>query len=179
MIIEIGGGEGGFKEYLETGRKHGRELHRDRLDQRIPLFGDLNVFEIATSSYKTKGNRYDHVTLSFSEHHVSDAILQIAVDEFREHVFAAWPESQRHRIALYAEAHRPRILSYVNSESGEEVERLIHIHIGIGKRDLQTGKFVELLGHLGPESDNLKFIDAFQESFNTRHGFASPKNHPQ
>lgn len=179
MIIEIGGGEGGFKEYLETGRKHGRELHRDRLDQRIPLFGDLNVFEIATSSYKTKGNRYDHVTLSFSEHHVSDAILQIAVDEFREHVFAAWPESQRHRIALYAEAHRPRILSYVNSESGEEVERLIHIHIGIGKRDLQTGKFVELLGHLGPESDNLKFIDAFQESFNTRHGFASPKDNPK
>lgn len=178
MIIEIGGGEGGLKEYLEHGRKAGRELHRDELDQRVPLYGDLEVFEIATT-YKGNGKKYDHVSLSFSENNVTDEMLQKTVDEFRDHALAAWPESERYRIAFYAEAHRPKILSYINSETGEEEKRYIHIHIGIGRRDLETGKSVEVLGYLGQESDNLKYIDAWQESFNARFGFSSPKDNPK
>lgn len=178
MIIEIGGGEGGLKEYLEHGRKVGRELHRDDLDQRIPLFGDLDVFELATD-YESDGKKYDHISLSFAENYVSDEMLQKAVGEFRDHALAAYPEDQRHRIAFYAEAHRPKILSHINAETGEEETRLTHIHIGIGRRDLLTGKSVEVLGYLGPESDNLKYVDAFQESFNARHGFSSPKDHPK
>lgn len=178
MIIEIGGGEGGLKEYLEHGRKVGRELHRDDLDQRIPLFGDLDVFELATD-YESDGKKYDHISLSFAENYVSDEMLQKAVDEFRDHVLAGYPEDQRHRIAFYAEAHRPKILSHINAETGEEETRLTHIHIGIGRRDLLTGKSVEVLGYLGPESDNLKYVDAFQESFNARHGFSSPKDCPK
>jgi len=179
MIIEIGGGEGGFKEYLETGQKKGRDLHRDQIDQRIPLFGDLDVFEVATSAQEGAGRCYDHITLSFAENHVTDETLQAAADEFRDHVFAAWPEAERHRVVFYAEAHRPKILSYTNSLTGECVERLTHIHIGIGRRNLETGEAVELLGYLGPGSNNLKFVDAFQESFNSRHGFASPKDNPK
>ncbi len=179
MIVEIGGGQSGLKEYLETGQKKGRDLHRNQLDQRIPLFGDLDVFDITTSSHEGEGQRYDHITLSFSENHVSDAMLQRAVNEFREHALAAWPESERHRIAFYAEAHRPKVLGYTNSETGEHVDRYTHIHIGIGRRDLETGKAIEPLGYLGPGSTNLKFIDAWQESFNSRHGFASPKDNPK
>lgn len=179
MIIEVGGGKGGLKEYLESGRKKGRELHRDQLDQRIPLFGDLEVFELATSNHEGEGHRYDHITLSFSENHVSDEMLQRTINKFRDHALAAWPEAERHRIAFYAEAHRPKILSYTNSESGELVDRLIHIHVGIGKRDLLTGKSINPLGYLGLGADNLKHIDAFQESFNARHGFASPKDNPK
>lgn len=178
MIIEIGGGEGGFKEYLEHGRKVGRDLHRDDLDQRIPLFGDLDVFELSTS-YEGDGKKYDHISLSFAENFVSDKMLQKAVDEFRDHALAAYPEEQRHRIAFYAEAHRPKILSHINAETGEEETRLTHIHIGIGRRDLLTGKSVEVLGFFGKKSDNLKYIDAFQESFNSRHGFSSPKDNPK
>ena len=178
MIVAIGGGTGGFKSYLETGHKKGRELHRDALDQRIALFGDLNVFELATSSQIGEGQKYDHITLSFSENHVSDEMLQIAVNEFRDHALSAWPEAERHKIAFYAEAHRPKILSYVNSLTGESVNRLVHIHIGLGKHDLLTGKVIEPLGYLGL-SDNLKFIDSFQESFNARHGFSSPKDNPK
>lgn len=178
MIVEIGGGEGGLKEYLEHGRKAGRELHRDELDQRVPLFGDLDVFELATS-YEGDGKKYDHITLSFSENYVSDEMLKKAVEKWRDHALSAWPEDQRHRIAFYAEAHRPKILCHTNAATGKEEQRLIHIHIGIGRRDLQTGKSVEVLGYLGPESDNLKYIDAFQESFNARHGFSSPKDHPK
>jgi len=179
MIIDGGGGKGGFKEYLETGQKKGRDIHRDQLDQRIPLLGDLNVFEIATSTHEGEGRRYDHITLSFSEHHVSDQMLQVVAEEFRDHALAAWQESERHRIAIYAEAHRPKILSYTNSETGEHVERFIHVHFGLGRHDLKTGEAIEPLGFLGPQTDNLKFIDAFQESFNSRYGFASPKDNPK
>ncbi|NOS97100.1 MAG: hypothetical protein HOP25_01340 [Methylotenera sp.] len=178
MIVAIGGGTGGFKSYLETGQKKGRELHRDVLDQRVPLFGDLNVFELATSIQTGEGQKYDHITLAFSENYVSDEMLQIAVSEFRDHALAAWPEAERHKIAFYAEAHRPKILSYTNNLNGESVQRLVHIHIGIGKHDLLTGKVIEPLGYLGL-SDNLKFVDAFQESFNARHGFSSPKDNPK
>ena len=179
MIVELGGGKGGLKEYLEHGKKRGRELHRDQLDQRVPLAGDLTVFEMATKTHEGAGQHYDHVTLSFSESHVSDEMLQLAVAEFRDHALAAWPERQRHRIAFYAEAHRPRMLSYIHSETGELVERLTHIHIGLGKHDLLTGASIEPLGFLGPQSDNLKYIDAWQESFNARHGFTSPKDNPK
>ena len=178
MIIELGGGKGGFKEYLEHGQKKGRELHRDQLDQRIVLHGDLSVFEIATASQEGNGRKYDHITLSFSENHVSNELLQVAVNEFRDHAFAAWPEQERHRIAFYAEAHRPKILSYTNSLTGQNIDRLIHIHVGIGKRDLLTGEAVELLGFVGLD-ENLKFIDSFQESFNAKHGFSSPKDNPK
>ncbi|MDQ1835204.1 LPD7 domain-containing protein [Massilia scottii] len=179
MIVEINGGTGGFKEYLVNGQKKGRGLHRDQLDQRIPLFGDLDIFEVATSLYGDDGIKYDHVTLSFSENHVSDEMLQIAVNGFREHYLAAWPESERHRVAFYAEAHRPKILTYINSETGEEITRRTHIHIGIGRHDLATGESIEPLGYLGPESDNLKYVDAWQESFNAKHGFSSPKDNPK
>ena len=178
MIVAIGGGSGGFKNYLETGQKKGRELHRDALDQRLPLFGDLNVFELATSIQTGEGQKYDHITLAFSENYVSDEMLQLAVNEFRDHTLAAWPEAERNRIAFYAEAHRPKILSYINSLTGESVQRLVHIHIGIGKHDLLTGKVIEPLGYLGL-SDNLKFVDAWQEAFNAKHGFSSPKDNPK
>lgn len=178
MIVEISSGKGGFKLYLEHGQKRGRELHRDQLDQRIALAGDLVVFEVATAA-PGDGYKYDHITLSFAEDHISDEILQLAVDEFREHALAAWPLEDRHRVAFYAEAHRPRITSYMNSETGATVARLTHIHIGLGKHDLLTGQAIAPLGFLGHPADNLKYLDAWQESFNARHGLSSPKDNPK
>lgn len=178
MIVEISSGKGGFKLYLEHGQKKGRDLHRDQLDQRIALAGDLAVFEMATA-VQGDGYKYDHITLSFAEDHVSDEVLQLAVTEFQEHTLAAWPHEDRHRVAFYAEAHRPRIGSYTNSETGESVARLTHIHIGLGKHDLLTGQAIAPLGFLGHPSDNLKYIDAWQESFNARHGLSSPKDNPK
>ena len=179
MLIRAGGGTGGLKEYLEHGQKAGRDFHRNELDQRIPLFGDLAVFEMATNVYQGEGKKYDHFTLGFSENNVTDEMLQRAVDEFMDHAFTAYSEEERHRIPFYAEAHRPRILSYRNKETAKDEVRLVHIHIGIGKHDLVDGSFLEPMGFLGERSDNRKFIDAFQESFNNRHGFKSPKDSPK
>jgi len=178
MLIRAGGGTGGLKEYLEHGQKAGRDFHRNELDQRVPLLGDLAVFEMATNIYQGDGKKYDHFTLGFSENNVSDEMLLRAVDEFMDHAFSAYSKEERHRIPLYAEAHRPRILSYTDKETSKDVERLIHIHIGIGKHDLVDGSFLEPMGFLGERSDNRKYIDAFQESFNSRHGFKSPKDSP-
>lgn len=180
MIIDVSSGKAGFKEYLEHGQKKGRELHRDELDQRIPLAGNLAAWALACEDQAAKGNRYDTFTLSFSEDYVSDEMLRKAVEEFREHIFAAWPEAERDRIPFYAEAHRPKIITYVHAETGEVIERKTHIHIGVGRHDLLTGKHVQLTGYLGQDaSDNAKYLDAFQESFNSRYGFASPKLSPR
>lgn len=180
MIIDVSSGKTGFKEYLEHGQKKGRELHRDDLDQRIPLAGNLAAWALACEDPAAKGNRYDTFTLSFSEDYVSDEMLRKAVEEFREHIFAAWPEAERDRIPFYAEAHRPKVKTYVHAETGEVIERKTHIHIGVGRHDLLTGKHVQLTGYLGQEaSDNAKYLDAFQESFNSRYGFASPKLSPR
>ncbi len=179
MIVEVGGGRGGFKNYMENGAKVGRDFHRNQLDQRIPLAGDLKVFELSISLHDGVGRSYDHITLSFSERHVSNEMLLIAVIEFFDHALFAWPGGDRDRIPIYAEAHRPRLLGYVNIETGVHVERFTHIHIGIGRHDLLSGKAIEPLGYLGPRTDNLKYIDAWQESFNARHGFTSPKNCPR
>ncbi len=178
MIVEIGNGKDGLKDYLETGKKKGRDLHRNELDQRVPLFGDLNAFELATSTHGGDGTRYNHITLSFTESHVSDEMLQAAVNEFRDHALSAWPESERHRIAFYAEAHRPRLLRYINAAEGKDVVRLTHIHIGLGRHDLVDGKTIDVFGYLG-NPENLKYIDAWQESFNSKYGFSSPKDNPK
>lgn len=180
MIIEVSSGKAGLATYLEHGQKQGREFHRDEIDQRVPLFGDLAAWKIACEDANSKGNTYDHFTLSFSEDYVSDEILKKAVDEFREHLFAAWPESERYRIPFYAEAHRPKIQTYTNSQTGEVVDRKTHIHIGVGRHDLLTGKHQRLIGYLGKGgADNTKYLDAFQESFNARHGLSSPKLSPR
>lgn len=180
MIIEVSSGKAGFKNYMEHGQKQGREFHRDELDQRVPLYGDLAAWALACEDADAKGNQYDHFTLSFTEDYVSDEMLQRAVEEFRDHIFAAWPESERYRIPFYAEAHRPKIQTYTHSETGELIKRKTHIHIGVGRHDLLTGKHERLIGYLGKgAADNVKYLDAFQEAFNARHGFSSPKTSPR
>ncbi|MEI7613285.1 MAG: LPD7 domain-containing protein [Betaproteobacteria bacterium] len=159
-------------------------MHRDELDQRIPLDGDLAVFDEVTKNQPGEGQKYDHLTFSWDESSVSDEMLEKAVQELKTHALLAWPQEDRHRVAFYAEAHRPRILSYTNKETGEEVGRCTHIHVGIGRHDLLTGKAIDVLGYLGSdkagnESPNLKYIDAWQESFNARYGFSSPKDNPK
>lgn len=181
MIIELGGGKGGLKEYLEQGQKQGRDMHRDQLDQRVPLLGDLEVFELATNQHKGVGRKYDHITIAFSEDFVSDEMLRLAAVEFKEFALSAWTKEEREAIPFYAEIHRPKILSYINKETGEPVQRKTHIHIGIGRHDLATGKSIDPLGFLGHSSDSIgfKYLDAFQEQFNARHGFSSPKDNPK
>ena len=90
MLIRIRGGDEGIKEYLETGRKQGREFSRDMLDERAVLYGDLEKTEALINRLRRAGERYLHITLSFKEDEVDRATLEGIANDFREFAMAAY-----------------------------------------------------------------------------------------
>lgn len=174
MLIRVRGAQEGFANYLEHGQKKGRNMHRDVLDERIPLAGDLNLFEQVVSKIDREGEKYMHFTLAFDGDMVTPETLKAAVKEFVEgFALSAYKNDE---YMYYAEAHKPRVLSYTNEATGQFVTRKIHIHIGIPDTNLLTG---ERLSPFGLVKHNLKYIDAFQEDFNARYGLHSPKDSPR
>jgi hypothetical protein len=171
MLIRIGGGNEGIKEYLETGHKQGREYSRDQLDERVILAGDLDFTDqiIAGMEVEDGGERYLHITLSFKEDDISEETMREIVEEFRRFVFAAYKPEE---YTFYAEAHLPRIKSYENQRTGELVERKPHIHFIVPKLNLLSGG---LLNPFGLVKLSERHVDAFQEHINNKYGLASPK----
>ncbi|CAN7697369.1 hypothetical protein LJR029_003938 [Caballeronia sp. LjRoot29] len=161
-----------MKEYLEDGRKLGRELERDEMDERVILVGDLDLTNSIIQSINVASNidRYLSVTLSFKEDEVSRETLLAITEEFRAFVSAAYRPDE---INFYAEAHLPKVKSYLDDASGKLVERKPHIHVVIPKTNLISGGHLEPLGFV---KSNIDFIDAFQEHINAKYGLASPKD---
>lgn len=180
-VISMGGGNAGIKEYLEDGKKQGRELSRDEIDQRIILAGDLDICERIIECRATDAERYDHITLSFKEDDISPEILKAITEDFRQFIHSAFGEDE---IYLYAEAHMPKTRTEKkwNSEAKkyEIVDRHPHIHFVIPKTNLVTGErisvFEMLSSKFGGKDKTLEFIDAFQEMINAKYGLASPKD---
>ncbi|TOH70133.1 hypothetical protein, partial [Vibrio parahaemolyticus] len=69
MLVRVRGGKDGIAEYLRDGMKSDREMHRDQLDKRICIDGDLSITDtiIKTMAKTDKPENYFHVTLSFAE----------------------------------------------------------------------------------------------------------------
>lgn len=159
----------GIADYLVNGQKSGRDHHRDELDQRVILAGDLGLTDSVINSIESEGEKYKHITLSFKEDEISPEVLRAIVEEFRQFAFVAYKPEE---FNFYAEAHLPKIKSYVNNQTGELVERKPHIHIVVPKTNLLTGKFAEPFGRYELSE---KYLDAFQEHINHKYGLASPK----
>ncbi len=172
MLIRPRGAESGFGDYLERGIKAGRSQTRDELDTRIPLAGDLALFEEVVNSMQNEGERYMHLTFSFKEHSIPGDVLKNITEEFRQFAFSAYGSDE---YVMYAEAHIPKILSYVDPD-GVVRERLPHIHLGVVNENQLTGK---PLLPFGKVSINQHFIDAFQEHINAKYGLSSPKDNPR
>lgn len=170
MLIKIGGGVDGIKDYLERGQKQGRELSRDELDERVILAGDLEAANLVIQSMDNDGERYLHITIAFKEDEIDRAALEGIAREFENFAFAAY---QRDEYSFYAEAHLPKVKSYTNEQTGEFVERKPHIHVVIPKTNLLSGRH---LNPFGVVEKNERFIDAFQEHINAKLGLASPKD---
>lgn len=170
MLIRVGGGKEGIKEYLEKGHKQGREHSRDELDERVILAGDLEFTDQIINGMETFGERYLHITLAFKEDELSHETMQAITRDFQEFAFAAYGE---YEFNFYAEAHLPKIKSYVNQKTGELVERKPHIHIVVPKVNMLSGGF---LNPFGMVEHNERFLDAFQEHINNKYGLASPKD---
>lgn len=172
MLIRPQGRHDGVKKYLEDGRKLGRELERDEMDERVILIGDLELTNSIIQSIDVSSDvdRYLSVTMSFKEDDVSRETLLAITEEFRAFVSAAYRPDE---INFYAEAHLPKVKSYLDDASGKLVERKPHIHVVIPKTNLISGGHLEPLGFV---KSNIDFIDAFQEHINAKYGLASPKD---
>lgn len=171
MLIRVNGASSGIKEYLENGRKDGRDFSRDELDERMILSGDLELTDAIINSMDNEGDRYLHVTLSFKEDEISPETLRAIVGEFKEFAMTAYDQDEYN---FYAEAHLPKIKSYVHQQSGELIERKPHIHVVIPEKNLLSGQH---MNPFGKSEHQTKFIDAFQEHINVKYGLASPKDH--
>lgn len=169
MLTRISGGSAGIKEYLERGRKEGRELSRDELDERLILDGDLDLTNEVILSMEGSGEKYLHLTLAFKEDEIDRKIFDDIIGDFKEFAFSAY---QPEEYCFYAEAHMPKVKSYVHEKTGEFIERKPHVHIIIPKQNLLSGQH---LNPFGVVLQNEKFIDAFQEHINNKYGLASPK----
>lgn len=182
-IFEYGGGNSGagIREYLEAGKKQGRELHRDEIDQRIVLDGDLAICERIIDSRETDAERYDHITLSFKEKDISPETLRAIVSDFKAFAHGAYTEDE---IYIYAEAHMPKTATEqkwnADTRKYETVERFPHIHFIIPKTNLVTGERLSILESLkagyGTKNKTEHFTDALQESINEKYGLSSPKD---
>ena len=137
MIVRISGAQSGLREYLETGRMHGREKTRDELDLRVPLMGSLDLFDAAIRNDTGKGEKYLHITLSFLEDDIPHETLRTIVRRFESFAFAAY---QPDEYIMYAEAHLPRLKSYIGTAKEEQITRLPHIHVAIPLFNPVTGE---------------------------------------
>ncbi|CAM3685501.1 AAA family ATPase [Polaromonas hydrogenivorans] len=180
-VFAFGGGNSGIKEYFEDGKKQGRTLSRDQIDQRIVLEGDLDICDSIIHSRDSEHERYDHITLSFKEKDISIEVLQAITADFKNFINQAFGEDE---IYLYAEAHMPKMATEQkwNSKTKlyETVARYPHIHFVIPKSNLVTGKresvFEMLTAKYASKDKTMDVIDAFQESINQKYGLASPKD---
>ena len=172
MLIRVSGHHDGVKQYLEDGRKVGREFSRDEMDERVVLDGDLDLTESIYRMIDAAPNvdRYLTITLSFKEDHIDRETLDAVVRDFKAYVFAAYRPDE---LNFYAEAHLPRVKSYVDEKTGALVERKPHIHVVIPKLNLISGQSARPFGF---DKLNLDYIDAIQEHLNAKYGLASPKD---
>ncbi len=176
-IFKYGGGKDGIVEYLEEGKKQGREFTRDQLDTRIVLDGDLKKTGAIIDNMERDGERYNHITFSFKEDEISENDLKAITADIKKYLLAAYGDNE---IDFYAEAHIPKIKSYIDQKTMKVVERKPHIHIVIPTINMVTGDRaspLELLqAKYGTKDQTMDMLDAIQEHINAKYGLASPKD---
>ncbi len=170
MLIRCKGYNSGVKEYLEEGRKSGRELTRDELDERIILDGNLDLTEMIYKSIPDKGqDRYLTFTLSFKEEQIDEEKLSEITQEFKSFLMKSYTSEEYN---FYAEAHIPKIKTMEDRKTGESVDRKPHIHIVIPRKNLLSGNE---MNPVGSYKQNEKYLEAFQEFINQKYVLESPR----
>ncbi|KZQ21261.1 LPD7 domain-containing protein [Enterobacter roggenkampii] len=171
MLVRVRGYNSGFANYLRTGQKNGNHLHRDDLDKRLILSGDLDITDAIVNAMPDTGDdRYLHIALPFKEDYISEEVLKTVVEDFKNSLMNAYNEDE---YAFYAEAHIPKIKRVLNEKTGEMEDRKPHIHVIIPKVNLVDGSYLNPLGYY---PHNEKYVEAIQESINYRYGLESPRD---
>ncbi|MGF6276249.1 hypothetical protein ABIB38_004660 [Massilia sp. UYP11] len=168
MLIRVDGGKSGIVDYLINGKKAGRNYHRDELDERVFLSGNLDVADFLINNMEGQGERYKHITLAFKEDDLSIETLQAINDEVKAYICAAYKDDE---ICYYAEAHLPKIKSLIDEKTGKPYPRMPHIHIVIPTENLFDNQVANPFGYY-PHSQ--KFAKALQEHINAKFNLADP-----
>jgi hypothetical protein len=165
MIIRIREHTAGVEDYLIHGIKKGRSLHREQLDRRLPIYGSLNVLEVANSyvqKHKDWKHNYWHITLSpaWIHHDMRHYELRQMVIRTLECYFHLY---SLERLAAYAEIHYPRQQSAIAPQTQEVKQRLPHVHLVVGKLDLWSNNQLRILPY------KKDVAEAFQIWLNHQH----------
>ncbi|HCE2475704.1 TPA: relaxase [Vibrio parahaemolyticus] len=172
MLVRVRGGKDGIAEYLRDGMKSDREMHRDQLDKRICIDGDLSITDtiIKTMAKTDKPENYFHVTLSFAEKDIGEKVIRDVYEQFKTELMAAYVSEE---FNIYAEVHVPKIKSYKDKSTGEVVERFPHVHVVIPKKNLLDDKNLNPFGFY---KSHESYIQAIQEKINYKHNLVSPRD---
>jgi len=186
MLARVSAAASGIREYLESGRKKGREYDRDLIDDRIPLEGDIDLMDYTINQIETRqkgDSRYLHITLSFAEQFTeSDSpaqgqinleTIKAVTEQYRRDLMAAYDAEE---YVFYAEAHIPKVTHDIHMTTGQAYERLPHVHIVIPKRNISNDAYLDPLGY---GDANLAFHDAIQEKINNDFHLKSPDDAPR
>ncbi|MGL4666840.1 MAG: LPD7 domain-containing protein [Saezia sp.] len=173
MLARVTAGKSGIVEYLENGIKSGRELSRDELDERMCIDGNLSITDKIISQLNEQGrnNNYLHITLSFSEKHITHELMLEAYNSYKDMIMSASDPAEYN---VYAEIHYPKVKSYEDRKTGETVERYPHIHMVLPQKNLITNK---AFTPFGLYVSNVKYFDAIQEAINRKLELNSPYDH--
>lgn len=172
MLVRVRGGKDGIAEYLRDGMKTDREMHRDQLDKRICIDGDLSITDsiIKIMAKTDKPENYFHVTLSFAERDIGEQVIRDVYEQFKTELMAAYVSEE---FNIYAEVHVPKIKSYEDKSTGEVVERFPHVHVVIPKKNLLDDKNLNPFGFYKSHEN---YIQAIQEKINYKHNLVSPRD---
>ncbi|EJE8675703.1 helix-turn-helix domain-containing protein [Vibrio parahaemolyticus] len=172
MLVRVSAGKNGIAEYLRDGMKSDRDQHRDQLDQRICIDGDLSLTDslIKTMVKTDREENYYHITLSFGERDISEDKIREVYEDYKDTLMSSY---QNEEFNVYAEIHIPKIKSYQDKYTGETVERFPHVHVVLPKKNLLDNKALKPFGFY---KTNLKYLDAIQEKINYDHGLISPQD---
>lgn len=183
MLARVSAAASGICEYLETGRKRGREFDRDLIDDRITLDGNLDVLDAAIDAIETKQEgdaRYLHITLGFAEQfteaetcgpgQINAARMREVTSAYRDALMVAYDPSE---YVWYAEAHVPKVTHELDARTGGYVDRLPHVHIVLPMRNAESDRYLNPFGY---GEHTLWAAEAIQEDINERFGLKSPRD---
>jgi hypothetical protein len=171
MLIRSGGYNTGAQEYLEEGRKSGREFTRDELDHRMIIDGQLSLTRAIYESIPDHGqDRYLTFTMSFKEDTVSPEMLKAVTAEFKQFLMHAYKAEE---FNFYAEAHLPKMKTILDQKTGELIDRKPHIHVIVPRINLMSGNEANPVDIY---NNHIKYFEAFQEYINQKYQLASPRD---
>jgi len=174
-IIRISQHKKGVESYLERGVKKGRAEHRDELDIRVPIFGNLAVFQNTNDYVQANKNwqhNYWHITISipWKYHQISTREFTEMTQEVLGFYFHLYDKKQ---LAAYAEIHYTKKQTSIDKITLKTVQRLPHVHLIVSKQDLWSDNQLRILPY------KKQVAQAFQFWLDEKHNFESHYKQPK